>query len=99
MKIQYTRATFFSSFVLKIPVCDAILLSSPKCNFHSAPTQGDTMNYFFADDHYDVNPGRHIFELLPEDFRKETVFTENDWSGQTAWNGGRHSLYCRGYAS
>ena len=38
------------------------------------------MNYFFADDHYGVNPGRHIFELLPEDFRKETVFTENDWS-------------------
>ena len=38
------------------------------------------MNYFFADDHYGVNPGRHIFELLPEDFRAETVFTENDWS-------------------
>ena len=38
------------------------------------------MNYFFSDDHYGVNPGRHIFELLPEDFRKETVFTENSWS-------------------
>ena len=38
------------------------------------------MNCFFADDHYGVNPGRHIFELLPEDFRRETVFTENDWS-------------------
>ena len=38
------------------------------------------MNYFFTDDHYSVNPGRHIFELLPVDFRKETVFTENDWS-------------------
>ena len=38
------------------------------------------MNYFFADDHYGVNPGRHIFELLPEDFRRETVFTENEWS-------------------
>ena len=38
------------------------------------------MNYFFTDDHYGVNPGRHIFELLPEDFRAETVFTENDWS-------------------
>lgn len=38
------------------------------------------MNYFFADDHYGVNPGRTVFEHLPEDFRRETVFTENNWS-------------------
>ena len=48
------------------------------------------MNCFFADDHYGANPGRHIFERLPEDFRAETVFAENDWgtleSGEWAEN-------------
>ena len=38
------------------------------------------MNYFFADDHYGAHSGRCLFELLPEDFRAETVFTENDWT-------------------
>ena len=38
------------------------------------------MNYFFADDHYEAHSGKHIFELLPEEIRRETVFTENDWS-------------------
>ena len=38
------------------------------------------MNFFFADDHYGANSGRHVFELLPEAFRTETVFTENSWS-------------------
>lgn len=37
------------------------------------------MHYFFADDHYGVHPGRHIFELLPEEIRRQTVFQENQW--------------------
>jgi len=38
------------------------------------------VNCFFADDHYGAYSGRHVFELLPEDFSRETVFTENSWS-------------------
>ncbi len=36
-------------------------------------------NYFFADDHYGVHPGRVIYENLPEDLRNDTAFFENDW--------------------
>ncbi|MBQ7404472.1 MAG: ThuA domain-containing protein [Lentisphaeria bacterium] len=38
------------------------------------------MIYFFSDNHYGADPGRHQFECLPEDLRKKTVFTLDDWS-------------------
>ena len=38
------------------------------------------MIYFFADNHYDVHPGRVIFERLPERLRRRIRFDEDDWS-------------------
>ena len=38
------------------------------------------MIYFFADDHYNAHCGKNIFEHLPEQIRKKTVFAENDWT-------------------
>ena len=35
---------------------------------------------FFADDHYNVHPGRVIFENLPEAWRNRIRFSENDFS-------------------
>ena len=37
------------------------------------------MIYFFADNHYGVNPGRHIFQSLPDKLRRQIVFQEDDW--------------------
>lgn len=37
------------------------------------------MIYFFADSHYGVNPGKHIFESLGESLKKRIVFTEDSW--------------------
>lgn len=38
------------------------------------------MIWFFADDHYDVSPGKHVFESLPDDLKKRISFHENDWA-------------------
>ncbi len=38
------------------------------------------MIYFFADDHYNVSPGRVIFDHLPDPLKQRTRFFENDWS-------------------
>ncbi len=38
------------------------------------------MIYFFADDHYNVSPGKVIFENLPAELKNRIRFTENDWS-------------------
>ena len=37
------------------------------------------MIYFFADNHYGVHPGREIFTHLPEKYRKDINFSEDDW--------------------
>jgi hypothetical protein len=37
------------------------------------------MIYFFADSHYGVNPGKHIFESLGKSLKKRIVFTEDSW--------------------
>ena len=38
------------------------------------------MIYFFADDHYNVHPGKVIFEHLPDDRKSGIRFFENDWT-------------------
>lgn len=38
------------------------------------------MIYFFADNHYGANPGKVIFENLPETLRDRIFFAEDDWS-------------------
>ena len=38
------------------------------------------MIYFFADDHYNVSPGKEIYNHLPETLKKRIRFFENDWS-------------------
>jgi len=45
------------------------------------------MIYFFADDHFNRNCGRKIFNAMPEDLKKRTVFTENriDMLNDGAW--------------
>ncbi|MDD3885608.1 MAG: ThuA domain-containing protein [Victivallaceae bacterium] len=37
------------------------------------------MIYFFADEHYQMFPGRTIYEHLPENLRRKIAFHENDW--------------------
>ena len=36
------------------------------------------MIYFFADNHYDSHPGRHIFSALPESLQTQIKFYEDD---------------------
>jgi hypothetical protein len=38
------------------------------------------MIYFFADNHYGVNPGKVIFENLPAEWQQKITFREDDWS-------------------
>jgi hypothetical protein len=38
------------------------------------------MIYFFADDHYGVNPGKVLVEHLPEEWKNRISFQENDWT-------------------
>lgn len=38
------------------------------------------MIYFFADNHYGSNPGRVIYGNLPQEFKNNTAFYEDDWS-------------------
>ena len=46
------------------------------------------MIYFFADNHYGAHPGKVIFEHLPETYRKNIQFHEDDWTvmENTDWN-------------
>ena len=38
------------------------------------------MLFFFADNHYGVNPGRGIYSALPEELRRRITFAEDDWT-------------------
>ena len=38
------------------------------------------MIYFFSDNHYGVEPGKHQFECLPESLCKEITFFMDDWA-------------------
>lgn len=38
------------------------------------------MIYFFADDHFNMHCGQKIFENLPQKWKDQIVFVENDWT-------------------
>lgn len=38
------------------------------------------MIYFFSDNHYDVHPGKQVFNALSSDIKHKIIFTEDDWS-------------------